>query len=333
MSVNENVEVSELKVIENVEAAVAEMKVSGKPDEIKVPEEVKDKGDARIRGFVFTLNNYSEDEVNVIKNFFMEKCNWGIFGYEVGENGTPHLQGALQRKNPITIKGLKKNLGSRCHIEVMHGTYEQSKVYCSKGGNIFEHGTCPKQGNRSDIETVKDIVKSGGGMKTVIQQVNSYQAMRCGEMILKYFEKGREKKPIVYWFWGKTGMGKTKTAWDWMRKFYEPEDIYLSNKNLQWWEGYDADKVAIIDDFRKDFCTFHELLRILDWMPYRVMCKNGSRQCLAEHIIFTCPKTPLELYGKVKDEFGVENDREDIGQLLRRIDYTIEFPVVKWPWE
>uniref|UniRef100_UPI0040488E22 hypothetical protein n=1 Tax=Shewanella sp. TaxID=50422 RepID=UPI0040488E22 len=55
---------------------------------------------------------------------------------------------------------------------------------------------------------------------------------------------------------------------------------------------------------------FHVLLRLLDRYPYQVETKGGSRQLLAETMIITCPFMPEEMY----------NGREDIKQLLRRID-------------
>ena len=87
------------------------------------------------------------------------------------------------------------------------------------------------------------------------------------------------------------------------------ERVWESGRNLKWWEGYDAHPNVLIDDFRKDFCTFHELLRILDRYPYRIEVKGTSRQLLAKRIIITCPYHPEIIY----------DTREDIGQLLRRI--------------
>jgi len=47
------------------------------------------KGD-RLSRIVFTLNNYTEEECNLIQTI---PCQWLIYGKEVGEQGTPHLQG------------------------------------------------------------------------------------------------------------------------------------------------------------------------------------------------------------------------------------------------
>lgn len=87
-------------------------------------------------------------------------------------------------------------------------------------------------------------------------------------------------------------------------------------ENLKWWEGYDAHENVIIDDFRKDSIQFSSLLRLLDRYAFRVETKGASRQLLAKNIIITCPESPEELF---------EHTREDIKQLLRRIDEIKEF--------
>ena len=50
---------------------------------------------------------------------------WG-FGKEVGENGTPHLQGYMECGSKKIMKGLKK-ISSRAHWEVIYK--ERTKAY------------------------------------------------------------------------------------------------------------------------------------------------------------------------------------------------------------
>lgn len=85
----------------------------------------------RARNWCFTLNNYSEDEVDAIKAF---KFQYLIFGYEVGDEGTPHLQGYFRCENAIRLETLK-NLNSRAHFEVAKGSAEQNIKYCTKQYN------------------------------------------------------------------------------------------------------------------------------------------------------------------------------------------------------
>jgi len=183
-------------------------------------------------------------------------------------------------------------------------------AYCSKEESRIDgpwtFGEASRPGKRNDLEAVKAVVKAGGGMAQVLEVATSYQGLRGAELLLKYVEPSRNFKPQVRWYHGSTGSGKTKTA---MEEFPK---AWMSSKNLKWWEGYDAHEVVVVDDFRKDFCSFHELLRIVDRYGYRVEVKGGSRQLLAKTIVFTCPWAPDVLY---------ENrGEEDVGQLMRRID-------------
>lgn len=257
------------------------------------------------RAYCFTYNNpppttdYSDID-----------CPYIVVGDEIApETKTPHHQGYIRFKNAIAFNSAKKKLPDGVHIEPAKGTPQQNIAYCIKEKIFYENGTRPKMGKRNDIDVVKEIINNKGGMRDVIDATNSYQAMRCGELILKYKEQPRSEKPIVKWFHGSTGTNKTRTA------FAESKDPWVSGRNLKWWEGYDAHKHVIIDDFRRDFCTFHELLRILDRYPYRIENKGGSRQLLATQIIITCPEPPSETY----------ETREDVQQLLRRIDEIRQF--------
>jgi len=259
----------------------------------------------RSRGWCFTYNNPQDFDYGSVKGL-----RYIIVGDEIApETKTAHHQGYVLFKDAISFKNVKKRLPEGAHIECAKGSPQQNVEYCSKEKVHFTAGQAPKMGKRNDIKLVKDLIKEGKGMRDVVEQTNSYQAMRCGELILKYTEPPRDFKPVVKWFHGKTGTGKTKTA------FEESKDAWISGKNLKWWDGYDAHAHVIVDDFRRDFCTFHELLRILDRYPYRVEVKGGSRQLLARQIIITSPYSPAETY----------DTREDVEQLLRRIDVVREF--------
>lgn len=147
-------------------------------------------------------------------------------------------------------------------------------------------------------------------MRDVIEESNSYQAMRCAELILKYTERRRDWKPKVTWLWGPTGTGKTRQAWA-----EAGPEAWCSGKNGNWWQGYDAHENIILDDFRSSWCSFEELLRILDRYPYTIENKGGSRQLLARSIWITSPYPPDMCYTK---------SDEDVQQLLRRIDLVTE---------
>jgi len=141
-------------------------------------------------------------------------------------------------------------------------------------------------------------------MSVIIDHVSNLQGIRTAEKLLVYKEPKRTWKPKVLWFCGASGTGKTKMA------FELCPDAYMAMDTGQWWEGYDGHSEVIIDDMRKDFLKFHQLLKLLDRYPYRVEQKGSSRQFLAKTIIITSCYSPDQMY----------DTREDIYQLLRRID-------------
>jgi len=263
---------------------------------------------SRSRNWCFTLNNYTAEEEKLIKDV---ECRFIIYGKEIGEKtNNRHLQGYIQFTNARTLTAVKRSISKRAHLEVARGSSEDNVAYCSKQDKEpFTKGDIKKQGKRTDLEDVKEMITDGATMRDIIPSCNSIQSVRMAEITLKYFERKRNTKPYVEWYFGATGTGKSKTAYE------KLDDPYTCLDTISWWEGYDAHEHVLIDDIRKDFAKYHQLLKLLDRYPYIVECKGGSRQFLATHIIITSPFHPKELY----------HTREDIQQLLRRIDNIKEF--------
>jgi Putative viral replication protein. len=84
----------------------------------------------------FTLNNWTIEEVAQMALDFSLFCNKWIYGKEIGENDTPHLQGFLVLNTKDRLSGIKKKFGNRYHFEKMKGTEEEAVRYCCKDGDI-----------------------------------------------------------------------------------------------------------------------------------------------------------------------------------------------------
>ena len=121
----------------------------------------------------------------------------------------------------------------------------------------------------------------------------------------------RSWKTVVFWFYGPTGTGKSFAAMEYAK------DAYWKMGGNKWWDGYDGQSDVIIDDYRKDLCTFNELLRLLDRYPLLVERKGGSMQFLAKRIFITSPFSPSGVWeGRIE---------EDLAQLMRRIEHVERF--------
>jgi len=263
------------------------------------------------RNYCFTVNNYTQKEYTEI---LAQECEYVVIGKEIGESGTPHLQGFVMYKNQKSLSAVKKIM-PRAHLEQAKGTPIQAAQYCKKDGASEERGLAPTgSGKRTDLELVKDVLQTSGKMSDVVMVATSYQSIRMAECILKYKEAPRNWACHVSWFWGGTGSGKSKQAYEDLG-----EDCYTCLATGKWFEGYDAHDNVLIDDMRKDFMKFHELLRLFDRYALRVECKGGSRQFRARRIIVTSCYHPKDMF----------DTREDVGQLLRRIDVIRNFPLAE----
>lgn len=248
----------------------------------------------------------------------------GIRYFVVGKETCPttkrlHFQGYISYKNAKTFSQTKKWFGlDKIHIEPAGGDDFQNQKYCTKENLLLEIGEPLKQGKRSDIERAIDIVQETNSIREVISTVYNYQAVRHTELWLKYKETKRPVAPIqVIWIYGSSGSGKTSKVYkdNSSNEVFEP-------LSFKWWEGYDAHKTVLIDDFRVDYCSFAQLLRLLDIYPFRVEMKGGSRQIQFNKIYITAPQHPLEMYKHLKYE-------EDLTQLTRRITTIIDSDLIQ----
>lgn len=258
------------------------------------------------RNYCITINNWREKDIDNLKNLDYQ---YVIIGKEVGENGTPHLQIYLQLKNTMRFETLVKKLEKRSHIERPISSPDNNILYCKKDGNFIELGTPKNQGHRSDLDEIRNLAVDGG--MRLVSTIGNIQQIKVAEKFLTYNERIRDFKPKVIWIYGSSGSGKSRMA----RKIVN-DDTYTKNTNHKWFDGYDAHKNLILDDFRDSWMKITDLLSILDRYERQVECKGGNRQLLAENIIITSITHPKEMYIHAKDEPKI--------QLLRRIDFIID---------
>lgn len=274
---------------------------------------------ARVRDWCFTINNWTDEEAEQLREIFQRpSVRYGVFGREVGEKcGTPHLQCYVYFKDNKTFTAVRTLLPSRAaNIEARYdnSTPGSAAQYCKEDGDFEEFGQLPKQGARNDIVAVREVIKTGGGMKAATENCTSYQSLQVAKEYLKYHERKRDFKTEVTWIWGPTGVGKSRHAWELaggeQNAYPGPAD------SPKWWEGYDADEVVVLEDLRPGYCSFDYFLRLTDRYPHRVECKGGSRQFLAKKLFITSSMSPAQFF---------EGVQEDVNQALRRIENILEY--------
>ncbi|CAB9511926.1 unknown protein [Seminavis robusta] len=63
--------------------------------------------------YVFTINNYTDNDIKLLKPFYEDYCKYLVYGKEVGEKElTPHLQGFFTLNTKLSMTGVHKALGS-----------------------------------------------------------------------------------------------------------------------------------------------------------------------------------------------------------------------------
>ncbi len=273
----------------------------------------------RVSRIVFTLNNYTKEEYEWFTSWTRPK--WMIVGKEVGENGTPHLQGAAVLGGQMAFSTLKQLEGfKRAHIEPMHGTPLDSAVYCAKEDKYaYEHGELPKEGKRSDVQRCVERIKEGSTIRELAQDVET------AAVVVRYYkgltivrslntpERDATYPPKVFWLHGPTGVGKTRLAHE-LGQILAPRDVWISNGDLEWHDGYDGQRCVILDELRAKNCKFVWLLRLLDRYPLNAPVKGAFVNWNPEFIFITSSHSPDECFATRK-----LHKPEDMEQLNRRI--------------
>lgn len=119
-------------------------------------------------GYCFTLNNYTPaNEVTLQGAIGQCGISYLSYGREVGEQGTPHLQGYLQ-SNQKNKSRFHQKLG--IYVMPQERSAIQARNYTQKDGDFWESGEFndsikgsmeKKPGARNDLEEVKKAINSG----------------------------------------------------------------------------------------------------------------------------------------------------------------------------
>lgn len=274
---------------------------------------------SRAKNWCFTLNNYNDNELAGIRKAQNDKnVQYIIFGREVGESGTPHLQGFISLIDKRRLGQVRKLVSTRAHLEIARGTPIQAAEYCKKDGDFEEHGTIPKgRGNRSDLDALHEAIKDG---QTVAQIRDTFfssylRYYKAIEKTVLDLATPRTWETEVVVFWGKTGTGKTRRVFD----YHDYSAVYIHNGE-QWFDGYSGEDVVLFDDYNGSEFKLTYLLRLLDRYPMKVPIKGGFVNWKPKIIYMTSNKDP-------NTEWYTNCTQEHKNALMRRIKTITKFPI------
>jgi len=288
----------------------------------------KAKRENRVFRFVLTLHDYTEGEFKRLCDYATSNCKYAIIGKEVcPTTNRPHLQCFFNCKRKVRIRQLAGDLGlygdTRATIAGAKGSDEQNRVYCSKSADFFSIGVPQVQGRSSALSAAIPILLESG-MEAVAEAhpevfIRNHRGMGALLSTRKYKRRDRAVPPIVLWFYGKSGSGKTRSAYDIAETFNI--SIYKKDCNTSWWGGYTQQKICVFDDVRTTSFNGHafkELLRLLDRYPTTVQPKGEEMEFNSPVLICTSILHPSMMWQALEQD-------EPLEQLERRVTECFEF--------
>lgn len=268
----------------------------------------------------FTLNNYTSAEVEAFDRWGQAYCTYYTYGREVGESGTPHLQGYFELATARRFQTLKRTFTAlgldRLHFENRMGNSDQAAEYCHKEGNYteFGHRSKSRQGKRTDLDNLREDLLQNLPLQEIAQThfasfIRYQRGINAFRSILAP-ERNWEMEVRVYW--GKTGTGKT-------RRVYEESEgrAVYSHPGGPWFDGYDQQEIVLFDEFTGSYFALPYLLRLLDRYPMRVPIKGGFVSFVPRIIYITANYAPEAWYTNAKPEH--------VAALMRRLTDILFF--------
>lgn len=274
---------------------------------------------SRAKHWVFTLNNYTAEEEAFIRSLVSSNADvtYLCFGHEVGESGTPHLQGYVSLSRRLRFSQVR-DLLPRAHLEVRRGSHADARQYCAKDDvdDFFEEGEEPvEQGARSDLESLKNDLRSGKRMADIADD-HFATFLKYQRGIFSYRNVVAPKRAwicSVVVYWGRTGSGKTSSVY---QNLPDSSSLYV-HPGGQWFDGYDQHPIVLFDDFSGSCFKISYLLKLLDRYPMQVPVKGGFVSWCPHEIYITSNLDPHSWYSGAHDEH--------VAALLRRFTNIVKF--------
>lgn len=224
--------------------------------------------------------------------------------------GYLHWQLAISLPTAARLSRVVQIFGRESHAEPSRSAAVDEYVWKEDTrieGTQFELGRkLLKRSSQKDWETIWNDAKNGSidGIPADVR-VMHYRTIRA---IQKDYLKPQALEKEVFVFWGRTGTGKSKRAWE-----EASLNAYPKDPNTKYWDAYQEQEHVVIDEFRGKIDISH-MLRWLDRYPVTVECKFGAVCLRAKKIWITSNMDPRNWYPEL--------DQETVAALLRRMNIT-----------
>lgn len=229
--------------------------------------------------------------------FLPDVCSLIKGQLETGAGGFLHWQVLVAFKIKQSLVSVRRVFGP-VHAEPTRSAAASDYVWKEDtrvDGTQFLLGKQPF--NRNSAEHWEEIWKlaSTGDLMAVPAdiRVQSYRTLRA---IAADFAQPVGVERTCWVFWGRTGTGKSRRAW-------EEAGVHAYSKDplSKFWCGYNGQSNVVIDEFRGTISISH-ILRWLDRYPVNVEIKGSSVPLRAERLWITSNLNPRLWYPELDVE-------------------------------
>lgn len=229
------------------------------------------------------------------------------------DTGYLHWQVLVAFKKKLRLRSVKSIFGDSCHAEPSRSDAARSYVWkddTAIANTRFELGQLPlRRGNSNDWDAIRQNAKRGR-LDDIPGDIYCRLYGNLKKIAVDHIQPVAIER-VVNVYWGRTGTGKSRRAWE-----EAGLDAFPKDPRTKFWDGYNGHRNVVIDEFRGGIDISH-VLRWFDRYPVVVEIKGSSMVLKAENIWITSNRNPRDWYPEL--------DEETVNALLRRLTIT-HFP-------
>lgn len=248
--------------------------------------------DTQRQNWGITINNYTaEDEAQFNRP---DLFRYAVAGREVGEEGTPHLQGMVVCKRSQRFSYMK-TIFPRANIKPVDLNYAK---YCKKDNDFIEYGAITR-GNKTNLKIRWDRAKSLA-IEGKFMEIEPSLYIRYYNNFHSLYHEHHSCPPCVdelthEWHYGSTGGYKSFNVHEqYPNAFFKGPD--------EWWGGYKNEEVVVIEELDKYHVKLGYHLKVwADHYPFPAGFKHQSQRMIRpKKIIVTSNYSICEIWDDPK---------------------------------